>query len=179
MPVVDILLLTAIGFGVVRGLFKGLFVEIATLLALVLGAYGAAYFSNYAADLLSTHLDWSEKTIAISAFVITFVVIVIAISFAGKALTKLASFVALGLLNKILGGVFGGLKMTLICSVFILAVETFNESISIVPDEKIQASTLYKPVQFLAPAILPAFMSRAQYIHLPELSKPKENNPKP
>ena len=179
MPVVDILLLTAIGFGVVRGLFKGLFVEIATLLALVLGAYGAAYFSNYAADLLSTHLDWSEKTIAISAFVITFVLIAVATSLAGKALTKLASFAALGLLNKILGGVFGGLKMTLICSVFILVVETFNGSTSIVPDEKIQASTLYNPVQFLAPAILPTFMSRTQEIHIPELLKPKENNPKP
>ncbi|MEC8830685.1 MAG: hypothetical protein VXY88_06425 [Bacteroidota bacterium] len=46
MSVIDILLLTAIGFGVVRGLFKGLFVEITTILALVLGAYGAAYFSN-------------------------------------------------------------------------------------------------------------------------------------
>ena len=179
MPVIDILLLTAIGFGVVRGLFKGLFVEIATLLALVLGAYGAAYLSNYASNFLSSHLDWSETTIAISAFVITFFVIVIAISLAGKALTKLASFAALGLLNKILGGIFGGLKMTLICSVLILVVETFNRSISIIPGEKIQASTLYKPVQFLAPAILPAIMSRTQDIHLPELSKPKENNPKP
>ena len=179
MSVIDILLLTAIGFGVVRGLFKGLFVEIATLLALVLGAYGAAYFSNYASDFLSSHLDWSEKTIAISAFVITFAVIVIVISLVGKALTKLASFAALGLLNKILGGVFGGLKMTLICSVLILVVETLNGSISIVPDEKIQESALYKPVQFLAPAILPAFMSRTQDIHLPELSKPKENNPIP
>ncbi len=179
MPVIDILLLIAIGFGVVRGLFKGLFVEIATLLALVLGAYGAAYFSNYASDFLSSHLDWSEKTIAISAFVITFIVIVIAISLAGKALTKLASFAALGLFNKILGGVFGGLKMTLICSVLIMVVETFNGSISIVQDDKIQASSLYKPVQFLAPAIFPAFMSRTQGIHLRELSKPRENNPKP
>ena len=179
MPVIDILLLTAIGFGVVRGLFKGLFVEIATLLALVLGAYGAAYLSNYASDFLSSHLDWSETTIVISAFVITFVVIVIAISLSGKALTKLASFAALGLLNKILGGIFGGLKMTLICSVLILVVETFNGPISIISGEKIQASTLYKPVQFLAPAILPAIKSRTQDIHLPELSKPKENNPKP
>ena len=179
MPVIDILLLTAIGFGVVRGLYKGLFVEIATLLALVLGAYGAAYFGNYASDFLLSHLDWSEKTIAISAFVITFVVIVIAISLAGKALTKLASFAALGLLNKILGGVFGGLKIALICSLLILVAETFNGPISIIPTEKIHASTLYKPVQLLAPAILPAFMSRTQDIHLPELSKPKENNPKP
>ena len=179
MSVIDILLLTAIGFGVVRGLFKGLFVEIATLLALILGAYGAAYFSNYASNFLSSHLDWPEKTIAISAFVITFVVIVIAISLAGKALTKLASFAALGLLNKILGGVFGGLKMTLICSVLILAVQTFNGPNSIVTNENIQASTLYKSVQFLAPAILPAFMSRTQNIHLPKYLKPKENNPKP
>ncbi|MEC8323500.1 MAG: hypothetical protein VXZ57_02390, partial [Bacteroidota bacterium] len=63
--------------------------------------------------------------------------------------------------------------------VLILVVETLNWSIFTAPDEKIHKSALYKPVQFLAPAILPAFMTRTQDIHLPELSKPKENNPKP
>ena len=60
-----------------------------------------------------------------------------------------------------------------------MLVEALNGSIFVVPDKKIQASALYKPVQFLAPAILPAFMSRTQDIHLPELSKPKENNLRP
>ena len=43
--------------------------------------------------------DWGEKTINITAFAITFVVIVLVISLAGKALTKLADFAALGLLK--------------------------------------------------------------------------------
>ena len=48
------------------------------------------------------------------------VIIVLAISLAGKALTKLADFAALGLLNKLLGGVFGGLKIGLILSILLI-----------------------------------------------------------
>ena len=88
MTVIDIVLGALLLFGLVRGLFKGLFVEVASLLALVLGVYGAIHFSNFAADFLQSRTDWSEKTINITAFAITFVVIVLAISLAGKALTR-------------------------------------------------------------------------------------------
>ncbi len=94
MSIIDIVLAALILFGFIRGLFKGLFVEIASLLALVLGIYGAIHFSYFAAGFLESKVDWSEKTINIVAFAITFVIIVLAISLAGKALTKLADFAA-------------------------------------------------------------------------------------
>ena len=103
MGVFDIVLGALILFGLVRGFMKGLFVEVASLVALVAGVYGAIHFSNFAAELLQTRTEWNEKTINITAFAITFIGIVLAIAFAGKALTKLANFAALGILNKLLG----------------------------------------------------------------------------
>ena len=118
MNVLDIILAALLLFGLVRGFMKGLFVEVASLVALIAGVYGAIHFSNFAAEFLQSKTEWNEKTINITAFAITFVVIILTISLAGKALTKLADFAALGILNKLLGGVFGALKIGLILSVF-------------------------------------------------------------
>lgn len=155
MTVIDITLAALIGLGIVKGLFKGFFVEVASLLALLMGAYGAIHFSNYAGVFIAKYFELSEKTASITAFIITFIAIVFAISFAGKALTKLASFASLGILNKILGGLFGGFKAALLVSVVLLVFDTLNTSLPIVSEASIAESVFYKRVQSLAPAILP------------------------
>lgn len=155
MSFIDIVLAALLLFGFIRGLFKGLFVEIASLVALVLGVYGAIHFSYFAADLLESKVDWNEKTINIVAFAITFVIIVLAISLAGKALTKLADFATLGLLNKLLGGVFGALKIGLILSVLLIVFNKLNNTLPFMEKEDLEESVLYKPVKSLAPMIFP------------------------
>ena len=158
MGVLDIILAALLLFGLVRGFMKGLFVEVASLVALVAGVYGAIHFSNFAAGFLQSRFDWNEKTINITAFAITFVVIILAISLAGKALTKLADFAALGILNKILGGVFGALKIGLILSVVLIVFDKMNKTIPFVEKENLEESILYKPVKSLAPMIFPSII---------------------
>jgi membrane protein required for colicin V production len=170
MPVIDIVLGALIIYGVIKGFFKGLFVEVASLLALMLGVYGAVHFSNYASEFLSNYVDWSEKTMSITSFAITFVVIVLAISLAGKALTKLANFAALGVINKLLGALFGGLKIALILSVLLLVFERVNSTLSFVSNEELESSVLYEPVGALAPMILPQFIDEDQTLDFPELN---------
>jgi membrane protein required for colicin V production len=172
MSVIDIIIGALILYGIVKGLFKGLFVEVTSLLALVVGIYGAVHFSKYAAQILSNNFDWSQNTTSITAFAVTFVVIVLAISLAGKALTKLADFAALGLLNKLLGALFGGTKIALIISVLLLIFSTLNQTIPFVSSDEIERSLLYSPVKSLAPMILPDLMSAANEIELPSISTP-------
>ena len=129
MSIIDIVLGALLLFGVIRGIMKGLFVEIASLVALVLGVYGAIHFSYFASGFLESKVDWNEKTINIVAFAITFVVIVLTISLAGKALTKLADFAALGIINKLAGGVFGALKIGLILSVLLTVFNKLNNTL--------------------------------------------------
>ncbi|MBT8246100.1 MAG: CvpA family protein [Winogradskyella sp.] len=155
MSIIDIVLGALLLFGLIRGIFKGLFVEVASLVALVLGVYGAIHFSYFAADLLESKVDWNEKTINIIAFAITFVIIVLAISLAGKALTKLADFAALGILNKLLGGVFGALKIGLILSVLLIVFNKLNNTLPFMEQEELEESILYEPVKSLAPMIFP------------------------
>lgn len=153
MNILDIFLGALILFGLIRGLSKGLFVEVASLAALVAGVFGAIHFSDFAAGFLESKVDWSEEYINIVAFAITFIAIVVVIAMAGKALTKLADFAALGMLNKLLGGIFGALKIGLILSIALMIFSSANKAIPFLDEEDIENSVLYEPVRSIAPII--------------------------
>lgn len=155
MSIIDIVLGALLLFGLIRGAMKGLFVEVASLVALVLGVYGAIHFSGFATELLESKVDWNQKTINIVAFAITFVIIVLAISLAGKALTKLADFAALGIINKLAGGIFGALKIGLILSILLIVFNKLNNTLPFMEKEDLEESILYEPVKSLAPMIFP------------------------
>ncbi|MCB0445775.1 MAG: CvpA family protein [Gelidibacter sp.] len=160
MNIIDIVLAALLLFGLIRGFMKGLFVEVASLVALVAGVYGAIHFSDFAASFLQDKTDWDEKMINITAFAITFVIIVLAIALAGKALTKLANFAALGILNKLLGGLFGALKIGLILSVILIVFDSLNSTLPLADKKDIDNSVLYKPVKSLVPMIFPSILDK-------------------
>lgn len=155
MSTIDIVLGALLLFGIVRGFMKGLFVEVASLVALIAGVYGAIHFSHFVGGYIEGSVEWDEKYVNVVAFAITFVVIVILIAMAGKAFTKLADFASLGILNKILGAVFGALKIGLILSVLLIVFSYLNSNIEFIKEENMENSVLYKPVKGLAPLIFP------------------------
>lgn len=160
MGVLDIIILALLAFGLVNGFKNGLFVEVASLVALVAGVYGAIHFSNYAAEFLMDKVDWNEKTVNITAFIITFIVIVILIGLAGKALTKLADFAALGILNKFLGSIFGVLKIAVILSVVLIIFDSMNKTLPFTDKEDIEDSLLYEPIKSLVPSVFPIILEK-------------------
>ena len=119
------------------------------------GVYGAYYFSDYCANFLREHFNWNENYLQISAFAVTFLLILLSIILAGKALTKLADFAALGLLNKFLGGLFGLLKMAVIIGVLIMLFALINSNIAVVEEKTLQASIFYEPIKAIASNIFP------------------------
>ena len=157
MNTFDIIIAALLLFGFLRGIFKGLFVEIASLAALIGGVYGAMHFSFYASDFLKKQLDWNEHYISLSAFALTFIGIVVVVSLAGKLLTRIASFAALGILNKILGGIFGFLKIAFILSVILSFFIKMNNAIPFVSEEQMKESILIEPVKNVAPLIFPSY----------------------
>ena len=132
MNTFDIIIAALLLFGFVRGLMKGLFVEVASLVALVAGVYGAIHFSYFIGEWLKDTVDWDEKYVSLASFAATFVVIIVIIALLGKILTKIADFASLGILNKILGGVFGALKIGLILSVIFIFFGKMNDTIPFV-----------------------------------------------
>ncbi|HIP48314.1 MAG TPA: CvpA family protein [Lutibacter sp.] len=175
MNIFDIIIAVILIYGFIRGIIKGLFVEVASLVALVAGVYGAIHFSFFVGDYIETKVSWEESYITLVSFAITFAIIVLAISLLGKLLTKLADFAFLGWINKILGGVFGALKIALIFSVIILIFDKFNSVITFVKPEDRAKSILYEPVRKLAPTLFPNFIKSVENSEEPQ-STPEEQN---
>jgi len=160
MNYLDIVLGGLLIIGLVRGIIKGLFVELASLVAIIAGIYGAIRFSFYVGDFLQEKVNIEPQYIKLIAFVITFIAIILGISILGKLLTKVAKFAALGLFNRILGGVFGLLKFAFISSAIIMFIGPLNTALGIVKTEVLENSILYKPVQAIAPAVYPTIMKK-------------------
>jgi len=162
MNTVDIILSLVLLYGLVRGFFRGLLAELASLIGIVAGIYGAIHFSHFLGDFLSEHVEWKIQYINLISFAITFILIVFLISLAGKMLTKIATFAALGIVNKLLGGVFGFIKSAFVVSVIIMFFKATNERIEIIEDKTLEESILYEPVESIAPIILPSIIKQVQ-----------------
>ena len=170
MNIFDIIIASLLIFGFVRGVMKGLFVEVASLVALIGGIYGAIHFSYFIGDYLKEAVSWSEEYISLAAFAGTFIIIIIAIAFLGKILTRLADFASLGVINKILGGVFGALKIGLILSIIFIFFGKMNDTIPFIKKETLDESILYVPVKKIAPTIFPSIIKNDDELVIPDLN---------
>ncbi|MEP3208877.1 MAG: CvpA family protein [Maribacter sp.] len=158
MSFLDIILGLLLAYGLYKGLKNGLFVELASLIALIAGIFGAIHFSYIAGNYLSQNMDWDERYINLTAFVVTFIAIVIIVNFAGKFLTKIADFAMLGLLNKIAGGLFGTLKVAVILGALLIFFERVNSSVGLLKNENIAHSVLYEPVKEIGAFVFSAVL---------------------
>ncbi|MGB5358785.1 CvpA family protein [Eudoraea sp.] len=147
MNLLDIILGLLLAYGLYKGLKNGLFVEIASLAAIIFGLYAAIKFSYLTASYLSQNMDWDENYIKLAAFIITFLAIVILVNMAAKILTKIADFAMLGLLNKLAGGIFGVLKITVIVGTLLYFFESASSSFNLIENNMVAESILYKPIR--------------------------------
>ena len=155
MNYIDFIIIILIIFGVVRGFTDGLVKELASLAALILGIWGAIKFSSFTAGKLYDYFDMTGRYVGIIAFVITFILIVIAIHFVGLIADKFIDAISLGFLNRLLGMVFGGFKTALILSVIFVVLNAIDAKHPFLPKDKIAQSKFYNPIADIAPAIFP------------------------
>jgi len=147
MAFLDIILGLMLIWGLWKGLKNGLFVEIASIIALIAGIFGAIHFSYIAGNYLSQNMQWNERYISITAFVVTFIAIVVIVHLAGKFLTRIADFAMLGLLNKIAGALFGALKVAVILGALLVFFDRMNNTLNFINDETKKESVLYEPIK--------------------------------
>ena len=156
MSFFDILVGILLCFSLYKGIRNGLFVELASFLSLILGIYIAIKFSDILKNILSDWLHWNPYTIQIIAFILTFILVVIAIYMLGKFLTNIADFAFLGWINSIGGGFFRVLKTILIISIFLTIFEKINYNNYLARKETLDKSIFFNPIQKTAGFIFPS-----------------------
>lgn len=163
MNTLDIILAVPLLYGLYKGFTRGLIVEIASLVGLVLGIYGGVHFSQKTAAVLGDHVNLTGNAMQLVAFIVTFLVILGGVYFIAKMLEKVVNLVAMKLLNKAGGGIFGLLKMALVLSVFLIVVEALDQRWEFIPQKQKKTSYLYAPTASIAPLIVPVFKDADWY----------------
>lgn len=155
MSIIDLILVILFLIAGFNGYKKGLVGQAAGLIGLVLGIWGAIHFSDFTATFLSEQFSFNSKYLPLISFALTFVVILIAVHFVGKLVEGLINLAFLGIVNSLLGIVFGVLKTALILSVILVLLGNISHRIKIIPDDFGSKSIFYGPIKRLAPSIFP------------------------
>lgn len=156
MSFFDIIVAALLGYSLYKGIKNGLFVEVASFISLLLGIYLAIKFSSLMTEIISKHVSWKPTNIQITAFILTFILVVIAVYFLAKILTGIADFAMLGWMNKLGGGFFRVLKTILILSIFIALFEKVNFNNTFAKKETLDNYIFYNPVKKVAAFVYPS-----------------------
>lgn len=143
-------------YSLYQGIKNGLFVEVASFISLLLGIYLAIKFSSFMKEIIMKHVSWNPNTIQITAFILTFILVVAGVYLLAKFLTGIADFAQLGWLNKLGGGFFRILKTILILSIIIALFEKINFNHTFAKKETLDKSIFYNPIQKVAGFIYPS-----------------------
>ena len=140
--IMDLVFGGLIAYGGFKGFRKGVIVELTSLLAMVLGIYGAIHFSGYVAEQLTYYINWDKRYVDLASFGLTSAGIIFGVSLLGKMLTSLAKLVMLNGVNRMLGLLFGGLKLAVFSGVILIFLMKANALFGFIPSEIIEQSLL-------------------------------------
>ena len=151
MNYLDIIIAVSLLYGLIKGFSNGLVKEVTSLLALFIGVYVAINFSEYLEPKFIDILDGYQEFVPVLAFGILFLVSVLCIKALGFIIDKLTKALALGIFSRVLGGVFGVLKVVVIFSFLLFFFIDYN----LVNKQAKDDSVLFEPLADLAKTITP------------------------
>lgn len=143
MNFLDIILLLPLVYGLYVGFSKGLIKQLTGLIGIVLALLFSIKISGFVSDFLMNNNMVNEGWASVAGFVIAFLGILIAVRLAGTLVKKTTDTIGLGIVEQILGGVFGALKAFLIVLVLLFFFVKINAFLDIVPAETLTESKLY------------------------------------
>jgi membrane protein required for colicin V production len=152
---IDGFVLLALAYSFYKGFSKGFVIVIASFVALILGVIGAMYFSDMVAEVLKAKTDIDEQYISITAFTLTFMGIIFGVHLIAKVVNQAVKIVALGPLNKIMGGVFSTLKTVVILSVVFYIFDFVNSNVTLVKRSTLTNSIAYSNIMAITEAAIP------------------------
>ena len=126
MNLVDLIIIAIIGFGIIRGYSKGLIIELSSFFGIFISFFIAGNVDNLLSNEISAFISVNSDLLNTISFIVIFILSYLIIIYLAKGFTKLAKVVYLGLLNSLLGGVFGGLKLLLILLIITKIIFSLN-----------------------------------------------------
>lgn len=165
MSKVDILFLALFAIAAIMGFRKGFIAQVVMFVALLVGIWACLKFSNFTAEYLAEHFEFartSDRATTLWAFGVTFSLTVLLVYLLGAFASRTLKALLLGWVNRMLGLIFGVLKLALILSVLISALSYGHVLERVISAETQQQSLFFQPVSRFAPAVYPKLRKYGQ-----------------
>lgn len=154
---------------------KGLLKELTGFAAILLGLISAFLVSEPVYTYLQNHFSPGIELRALS-YILVFAAVSIVIYQVGKILTKLVNFMALGIVNYALGGVFGASKVIAVLLVLVYFYTPYQDNQPLFQSETIDQSIIYNRLKEYSPFVEQLLGEAAEVSF--SLDKLKLNDPK-
>ena len=151
MNYIDYIIIAAVGFFTIGGLFKGFLNQVFGLLGLILALIFATKFMSNMAELVDKVLNIPPALTTLLGYLIIFVGTIFAFQLLNHVLQKVVKVSFLSWVDKTGGGVLGFVKGGVIISLLLLLISIIPFSGSMIPGAK--ESTFYDPAKNFAPKV--------------------------
>lgn len=147
MNLIDSICLIILIYGSYKGFKNGIVGEVLSFLGILLGIYLSKTYYLVIDEYLVTVFDSTNQLVSIISVILIFSVTIILSKILSKVITKALNVMALGLLNKLIGSVFGLLKYLLILCIMTFVFSKANDIFVIIEKNKIEETQIFSKVQ--------------------------------
>lgn len=148
MSKIDILILVIVLVGAWRGYKDGFLMGLVTMLALVLGIFLAFKLTGEGMLLISEQFNIDRHALPYVTFLIIFVIVIVLVTWLGKAMRQSIDKTFLGRVDEIMGSLLGAFKTLFMLSVMHWIADSFKLSLG---SDWTDGSYLYPFTAHLAP----------------------------
>lgn len=149
MNLIDLIIIALFGYGIIKGYNKGLIIELSSFFGIFISFFISTNLDDIISKQIVELVNINFDIVNIIVFILVFLLSYSAIIFIAKGFTKLIKFVYLGLLNSLLGSLFGGLKLLLILIILSKIIFSF----SLIPLKTLSESVLMIQLHVLSEII--------------------------
>jgi len=147
MSYVDLFFGLVLAWGAYSGFSKGLIKELASILGVIIGVFLAKNYYPYLDIKLKPIFESEAGFISILSAILIFLLTIMVFKIIAKFLTKFLKIIALGLLNRIIGSVFGIFKTVMLLCILVFIFSNINNVTGIIKAEKLSQSFFYSKIE--------------------------------
>ena len=141
-------------YGSYKGFKNGIVGELLSFLGILLGIYLSKTYYPIVDEYLATIFDSTNQLVSLISVILIFSVTIILTKILSKVITKALNVMALGLLNKLIGSIFGLLKYLLILCIITFIFSQANDVFVFIETNKIEETQIFSKIQKINDYIL-------------------------
>ena len=159
MGTIDLIILACFIPAIVIGLKDGFVRQLVALGSIVLGLFLSIKFSDMVGQWLMERWHLEPFWIKVISFSAIFIVVALLLNLLGKLIEKVIKITMLGWLNRLLGLALALVACALIVGTLIYMVNSANDLLQFLPEEKIAESRFYRPLLHMVEVVFPYLKS--------------------